>query len=104
VRKTFSRLRRRPSTSAASGFDSALGLDQRFGERVAAAALADEVEKVGHPPLLGQQLGLLQLQGFWQVGATVRDLLLDGTFAERWRGLLAIPTNRASISACGVNA
>ncbi|MBV9167246.1 MAG: hypothetical protein JO342_13965 [Solirubrobacterales bacterium] len=39
--------------------DPALGLDQSLRERLAAAALADEVDKIGEPALLGGELGLV---------------------------------------------
>ena len=76
-RKIFSRLRRKRVHFFGQLVDAALGLDQGLGERLAAAALADEVDEVGEPALLGGELGLLQLQRVGQVGAQLGDLLFD---------------------------
>lgn len=53
----------------------ALCFDESVGERLAAAALADEVDEVR--VLLGREFGFLQLQRVWQVGSLVCDLFLD---------------------------
>lgn len=53
----------------AEGLDAPRGLDQRFGEGLAAAALADEVDEVREPALLGGELCLLQLQRVGEFGS-----------------------------------
>ena len=57
--------------------DSSLRLDQGLGERLAAAAFADEVDEIGEPALFSRELGLFQLQSAGQVGAQLRDLFFD---------------------------
>jgi hypothetical protein len=57
--------------------DSALGLDEGLGERLAATAFADEVDEVREPALLSGELGLLQLQRVREAGAELGDLLSD---------------------------
>jgi hypothetical protein len=60
--------------------EAGLGLDQGFGERLVAASLADEVDEVGEPALLGCQLGLLQFARVGEVGTQLGDLLLDAAW------------------------
>ncbi|HTP18680.1 MAG TPA: hypothetical protein VMJ65_03695 [Solirubrobacteraceae bacterium] len=57
--------------------DPVLGLDQGLGERLAPATLADEVDDVGQPALLGGELGLLELQRVGQVGPQLGDLVFN---------------------------
>lgn len=52
-------------------------LDQGLGQRLAAAALADEVHEVGQPALLGGELCLLELRRVRKVRPELGDLLLD---------------------------
>jgi hypothetical protein len=39
--------------------------------------LADEVDEIRQPPLLGVELGFFQLQRAWEIGAELGDLLFD---------------------------
>jgi len=50
---------------------------RRARSRTAAAALADEVDEVGQPALLGGELSLLQLERVGEVGAELGDLFFD---------------------------
>jgi hypothetical protein len=59
--------------------NASLSLNQGLAERLAAAAITDEVDEVGEAALLGEQLRLLQLQRVGQVGAVFGDRLLDPT-------------------------
>jgi hypothetical protein len=56
---------------------SGQGFDPRLCERLAAASFADEVDEIRHPPLLGRELSLLQLERVRQVGPELGDFLLD---------------------------
>lgn len=58
------------------GVDRSLCLDERLGECATAPTLADEVDEVREPTLLGVQLSLLEPQYFWDVRIELPDLLL----------------------------